>query len=677
MAESDVSSLLEGLTPAQRQAVTSEAAPLGILAAAGSGKTRVLTRRIAYRSAQGSADPRRVLALTFTRKAASELSTRLRALGMREQVAAGTFHAMAYAQLRRRWEDERVEPPRLLDRKVGLVANVMGKVVPRRTTTGERVELRPLDLVGEIEWAKARCLAPEQYRDAAVAAGRTTSVGPEAVAAVFRAYEERKAKERLVDFDDLLLLAARLLEDQPEFAATQRWRFRHLFVDEFQDVNPLQHRLLRGWLGDRSDLCVVGDPNQAIYAWNGADFTFLTHFKRHHPGAEVIDLVDNFRSSPQIIAAANAVLGETTARRQVLRATRPDGPRPTVRAYEDDEAEARGIARAVQDAHRPGEGWGAQAVLVRTNAQTALIAGALKAVGVPVRVRGGGALTAQPVVKDALQALRRDTRAIEVVLADLEEQSQEQADGSPAGTEREADLLALVRLGHDYVTADSSPTVAGFLAWLRASGAEEPAGRGDAVEITTFHAAKGLEWPVVHLAGLERGYAPISYAKDDPAALDEEVRLVHVAVTRAERALHCSWAERRTFGTRSSKRSPSPYLDAIERAGRPVGADAAPTGGGSPRERRSRTPRGATPARPDLTPADRALIDQLKAWRRETARSVGKPAFVVFHDRTLEALASARPSDRAALLAVPGVGPAKAEQYGEQVLALVASAPER
>jgi DNA helicase-2/ATP-dependent DNA helicase PcrA len=344
-----------------------------------------------------------------------------------------------------------------------------------------------------------------------------------------------------------------------------------------------------------------------------------------------------------------------------------------VRAYEDDEAEARGIARAVQDAHRPGEGWSAQAVLVRTNAQTALIAGSLKRVGVPARVRGGGALTAQPAVKDALKDLRHDARELSVVLSDLEDQAAEEEDGSPAGAERQADLLALVRLGHDYVAADSTPTVPGFFAWLQASGAEEPAGRGDAVEITTFHAAKGLEWPVVHLAGMERGYAPISYAKDSPEALDEEVRLVHVAVTRAERELHCSWAERRTFGTRSSKRTPSPYLEPIQRAGRPKAE--APSGpAGSPRERRKRTARGATPARPDLTPADRALIDELKAWRRDTARAVGKPAFVVFHDRTLEALAAARPTDRDSLLAVPGVGPAKVEQYGDDLLALVADA---
>lgn len=669
MAEIDVPRLLDGLTEAQRQAVTSTAAPLCILAGAGSGKTRVLTRRIAYRSAQGTADPRRVLALTFTRKAASELTARLRTLGLREQVVAGTFHAMAWSQLRRRWEDRREEPWTLLDRKVGHVARCLRGTVRFEGRRGD--EPKPLDFVAEIEWAKARCQGPDDYAQAAQDAGRTPPAPLATVAAVYRRYEELKQQRHELDFDDLLIRGHALFEEDPEFAATQRWRFRHLFVDEFQDVNPLQHRLLMSWLGDRPDLCVVGDPNQAIYAWNGADPTYLTGFRRRHTTAEVVDLVENFRSSPQIIEAANAVLEGHPSSKRPLQATRPDGPRPSITSFPDDDAEAKGVARAVQQAHRPGDGWSAQAVLVRTNAQTALLAGALKRLGIPHRVRGGGALTAQPAVKDALREMRHDRRELSVVLADLEERgTEDEDDDSPVAAERRADLLALVRLGHDYAAADTAPTPGGFVAWLQATGAEEPAGRGDAVELTTFHAAKGLEWPVVHLAGMEKGLAPISFAKSDEA-LDEESRLVHVAVTRAERELHCSWAQKRTFGTRTSNRTRSPYLDDIERAGRPASAEPMPAR--APRERTRRS-RSATPARPDLTPADRALIDQLKTWRRDTARAVGKPAFVVFHDRTLEALAAARPTDRASLLNVPGVGPAKAEQYGDDLLALVADA---
>jgi DNA helicase II / ATP-dependent DNA helicase PcrA len=672
VAEIDVAQLLDGLTDVQHQAVVSEAAPLCILAGAGTGKTRVLTRRIAHRAATGSADPRRVLALTFTRKAAGELTERLAGLGLREQVLAGTFHAMAWAQLRRRWEDERRTMPTLLDRKIGVVARVMPRG-SQGSNTGRDRGLKPLDIVSEIEWAKARRIRPDGYAQAALDHDRRPPAPLETVAEVFRRYEALKDERGLIDFDDLLDRCLTLLVDDQEFAATQRWRFRHLFVDEFQDVNPLQHALLRAWLGDRLDLCVVGDPNQAIYAWNGADAGYLLGFARRFPSAETVALTKNFRSSPQIIDAANRVLAGGVARRQRLQATRPDGPPPTITAFSDDEAEARGVAEAVVRAHDPGSSWSAQAILVRTNAQTALLAEALRRRGVPYRVRGGGALTQQPAVKDALRAMRGERRPLATVLADLEEEAADDGDDSPTAAERRADLLALVRLGHDYATADTDPTVAGFLAWVAAAGAEESAAASiDVVEITTFHAAKGLEWSVVHLAGMEQGLSPISFAKTD-ATRDEERRLVHVAITRAQRQLHCSWAERRTFGTRTSRRSPSPYLDAIS----PVDGDDdddAPTPARPARARR-RSPRAPSPARPDLTPADRALMDQLKRWRAATAKTTGVPAFVVFHDRTLEAVAAARPTSPAALLAVPGIGPAKAERYGEEVLALVADAP--
>src|SRR5438309_1664402 len=292
--------LLHGLNEAQRRAVTTDAAPLCILAGAGSGKTRVLTRRIAWRIANGTADPRHVLALTFTRKAAGELSGRLSALGVRDQVAAGTFHAIAYAQLRRRWADRGERPPTLVDRKVRLLAPLLA---------GHRsAAVQPADLATEIEWAKARFVGPAHYEAEAGAAGRKPALPLGVMASLYERYEEEKRRRGVVDFDDLLLLCARALETDETFAASQRWRFRHLFVDEFQDVNPVQFRLLDGWRGDGHDLCVVGDPNQAIFGWNGADPRYLTGFANRYPGAEVVRLDDNYRSSPQILAVADAVL---------------------------------------------------------------------------------------------------------------------------------------------------------------------------------------------------------------------------------------------------------------------------------------------------------------------------------------------------------------------------------
>ncbi|QGG94805.1 ATP-dependent DNA helicase UvrD2 [Actinomarinicola tropica] len=672
----DPDRLLADLNDAQRAAVTSTAAPLCILAGAGSGKTRVLTRRIGHRVATDDADPRHVLALTFTRKAAGELGTRLRQLGMRDTVAAGTFHSIAFAQLRARWEERGIRPPDLLDRKVRFVADLL----PR--------DVKAIDVVGEIEWAKARRVGPDSYVDAAHRAARTPPMAPHVVAEAFARYEATKRQRRMVDFDDLLALCIRDMGD-PEVAAAQRWRFRHLFVDEFQDVNPLQFDLLRAWLGDRTDLCVVGDPNQAIYAWNGADAGYLVDFDRWFPGAESVALVENYRSTPQILAAANAVLARSRHGAS-LRANRPDGPAPLIRSFPSDAAEARGIARAVRDARAPNARWSTQAVLVRTNAQTALLSEALQAAGIPHRVRGGTGLLEQAEVRTALAGLRRHHGAFDVAIADLEatiepeptadpddEAAAAPTDTSDAVAERRANLEMLVRLARDYQRIDLAPTSDGFLAWLRATVGSDAPDR-DAVDVTTFHAAKGLEWPVVHLAGLEQGYVPIGHATT-PAALAEERRLFYVAVTRAEERLLCSWAETRTFGQRTAQREPSPYLVQVEAALDDAGGDVSARRAtlraqrealrSGPRDRGRRRSGGAPT---ELDPADQPLFEALRQWRATRARAAGVPAYVVFNDATLVAVASRRPASRAELLGLPGIGPVKAERHGDDLLSVVA-----
>jgi DNA helicase-2/ATP-dependent DNA helicase PcrA len=686
----DPDALLDGLNEAQRAAVTSAATPLCILAGAGSGKTRVLTRRIAWRAGTGDLDPRHVLALTFTRKAAGELTQRLRALGLRDQLAAGTFHGVAYAQLRARWADRGIEPPTLLDRKVGFVA----RLIP-----ASRAQVSALDVVSEIEWAKARLVPPDRYAEAAERAGRRPPMAGGDVAAVFARYEEVRRQQRMVDFDDLLRLCARdLLQDQ-EFAAVQRWRFQHVFVDEFQDVNPLQQALLDAWLGDRLDLCVVGDPNQAIYAWNGADARLLRLFPKRYPTAEVVRLTVNYRSSPQILAVANAVLsggGRGVDREGALEATRPEGPVPAVTGFDDDRAEARGVARAVRDEHTPGSPWSAQAVLVRTNAQVALVEEALHEVGIPFRVRGGAALLDQPEIKAVLRTLQRTTSGFAEVLADLEAgvDDTDDADGDKA-EERRANLAALVRLGHDYAAVETAPTVVGFLTWLRATTrADQPDPHGDAVEIATLHAAKGLEWPVVHLAGLEQGLVPIGHART-AEALAEELRLFYVGLTRAERSLHLSWAAERTYGSRAMNRERSPYLDtvlaataALKSGADPVevGRGVGPVGGAAPTPKRSRSgrsrtrpdlPRASVPAAPDDLDDDaRALFDALKQWRTGKARAAGMPPYVICNDRTLLEIATQRPRTTTALLAVHGLGEVKVTRFGEELLELVGSHPD-
>ncbi|MFP5318054.1 MAG: ATP-dependent helicase [Acidimicrobiia bacterium] len=662
--------LLAGLNPSQREAVTTDAAPLCVLAGAGSGKTRVLTRRIAWRVAAGSADPRHVLALTFTRRAAAELGSRLAALGVRDRVAAGTFHGLAYAQLRRRWGDRGERPPALLERK----ARILGPLLPRRDGSG----VSPADVAAEIEWAKARMVPPARYEREVAAAGRRPALPPAAVAALYRRYEEEKHRRALVDFDDLLLACAVALETDAEFAASQRWRFRHLFVDEFQDVNPAQFRLLRGWLGARADMFVVGDPNQAIYAWNGADPSYLAGFPDHFPGATVVRLDDNYRSSPQVLAVANAVL----AGRSRLRAHQPDGALPTVTSYPTDREEAVGTARAARRRHGAGEPWAGMAVLTRTHAQLVLFEEAFRAAGIPFRIRGSARFLSSPEIRAALDSLRRLPPAtpMEEAVADLVVLSQEAGAGGEVGegAERAANLQNLVRLAREHVAAEPGSVVAGFLGWLSATlRDDEPGADGwaDAVDLATLHAAKGLEWPIVFIAGLEQGLVPIGHA-DTPEARAEERRLLYVGLTRARRELHCSWAEKRTFGERGASRSPSPYLDAVESAitalveGTPV-ADWREHLAQSRARVRAAGGNGCVEVGRN---ADPHVLEALKSWRAATARASGVPAYVVFHDTTLAALAEARPRDRASLLALPGVGPVKVDRYGDELISLVAAA---
>ncbi|MCU1351002.1 MAG: ATP-dependent helicase [Acidimicrobiales bacterium] len=676
----EAQALLEGLDDAQRRAVTSPTNPLCILAGAGSGKTRVLTRRIAHRALTGDADPRRVLALTFTRRAAAELSSRLRSFGLRDLPAAGTFHATAYAQLRDRWSSGDGRERTLLESK--------GRILNRLLSGSRRAG--PADLAAEIEWAKARLVRPADYPHAARRAGRSPKLGFERIADLYERYEAEKHKKGLVDFDDLLALCAEAIETDPTFAAAQRWRFRHLFVDEYQDVNPLQERVLRAWLGDRTDLCVVGDPNQAIYAWNGADASHLLQFTRRHPGAEVVELVDSYRSTPQILHVAATVLAGDRGSPRPLRAHRSSGAVPEVVGYATDADEANGIARALRDHHGPGTPWSAQAVLVRTNAQTALIEASLRRARIPHRVRGATGFLDEPEVRELLGAFARLNEPFTTTLVDLDatvarrrrQLTGEDGDLHAAADEipdldsvaarRLAALETMVRLGHEFLAIDKHAPTNAFPTWLTATiRNEEPERAGDAVSIVSFHAAKGLEWPVVHVAGLEQGFVPITHARE-PEALEEERRLLYVAVTRARTVLRGTWAQQRTFGGQTYQRKPSPYLRSLmgataDLAGRDAPAPAVPD-----HVKATRASLAASRALDAPSGTDPALLAALRTWRDGVAR-VGRVApTVVLSDRTLSAVAATRPTTTDALTALPGIGPVAVGRYGAMLLALVA-----
>ncbi len=697
------SDLLFGLNAAQREAVVSTQSPLCILAGAGSGKTRVLTRRIAWRIAEETADPARIMAITFTRKAAGELSKRLTQLGVRERIATGTFHSIAFAQLRQFWADQNRSVPTLTQSKIRLIMPLLASRPPANTHNVQGV-----DLAAEIEWAKARLITPDRYAEEVQRAGRVPPLGAEAMADLYRRYEADKRRRGIIDFDDLLVMTVEAMASDKEFAARQRWRFRHLFVDEFQDVNPAQARLLDGWLGltelnpdatitDAVDLCVVGDPNQAIYAWNGADPRFLSAFSQRFPNGGLIRLEDNYRSTPQILTVADAVLGLRTRESRPLVPHRPDGDLPTVTHYPSDLEEARGVARKLREHHHERTPWKHMAILTRTNAQLAVFEEALRAAGIPHRVRGGAAFLQQPEVLRSLSVLQDGPTHTPLMsrLSDLNDLVDELGEdpnvvkGSDGTNDRVDQIEGLIRLGHEYLGAEPHGSVAGFVQWLHGaitSRSDEPERGGDVVELATFHRSKGLEWPIVFVVGLERGFVPIGQA-DHQDARDEERRLLYVAVTRAERQLHCSWAASRTFGARTTARTRSLWLDNVDAAITALGSYGSTdwqTTLQSMRERMSAAKAAGVPGTPGTkrasievgAKADPALFERLKAWRAAEARRTGIPAFTIMHDTSLAAIAQSRPFDEAALLTVAGVGTVKVGRYGAALLAIVAETPQ-
>ncbi len=372
--------LLRGLDEDQVRAVTAEAPVVRVLAGPGSGKTRVLTRRVAYRSLGGTVDSDHCLVVTFTRAAAAELSSRLAHLGIAGKVAAGTLHATAWGLLKHWWASHAMAVPAM----------------------AERDELlRRLDIPGEvgveIGWAAARMLSPGRYEQVASASGRLTPAAARKAADAMDRYRSEKARRGMVDHDDVLSLCARAFEEDAGFAQAQRWRFRHLFVDEFQDLTPLQFRLIDGWGGGDPDLFVVGDPRQAVYSWNGSDPALLEQLHAHFPGTATVELSRNYRCSPAIATVAASVLEGTLPALRATRQTsgsrasattaRPDAAPagvPRIHHFDSDRDEASGIARLLRQASARGTPWSKMAVLVRTNALALSLARRLRSVEVPV-----------------------------------------------------------------------------------------------------------------------------------------------------------------------------------------------------------------------------------------------------------------------------------------------------
>lgn len=672
---------LNELDDDQRAAATAPRGPVAILAGAGTGKTRTITYRIAHLIDQGLASPNRILAVTFTRRAAAEMRHRLQLMGA-GGVQAQTFHSAALRQLRYFWPQLAGDLPwKILDNKYAIVA---------RATRSVGIDASPenvRDLMAEVEWAKARLFSPDQYVEAL---GQRTPPHPkEKVAEIYRRYEQYKTSPEgmLLDFDDLLLHTAGALENSPGIAEEFREQYRTFVVDEYQDVTPLQQRVLDGWLGGRDDLTVVGDANQTIYSFTGATPDYLLNFSRKYPHAAVVKLQRNYRSTRPVTDFANAVIAKASGRvagtKLTLQGMRPGGGLPHFEEFDSEPQEARGVAQRIKELQKQGVQLKDIAVLYRMNSQSEAFEQALAEAGITYQVRGGEKFFERPEVREAMGRILKAQQqgavapvvgpnlagVVKQILAPLGLGSAE-PEGARA-KERWHALNALVDLIEELGRATPDMGFEQMIEALRerASNQHPPSMQG--VTLASLHAAKGLEWQAVFLVGLVEGTLPITHAiKADQEAIEEERRLFYVGVTRSQEHLYCSWSKARQEGAKASRKR-TRFLDGFVADAKPLGV--------VDRTRRRRTCRvcGDTLHSPaektmgrceDCPGGNDEVFEALRAWRSDVAREMNAPAYMVFTDATLHAIAEALPTTNEGLLAISGVGPVKVQKFGEGIL---------
>jgi DNA helicase-2/ATP-dependent DNA helicase PcrA len=616
----DHEQIFQGLNPEQRRAVEAVRGPVCILAGAGSGKTTTITRRVANQVVAGAFAAEEILAVTFTDKAATEMRQRLAALGI-DRVTARTFHSAALAQLR----GFGCDPGRILPSKA-LALRQIGNTLP------PPFKFRPAgDLATEVEWAKDRRLTPDTYLDGL--GDHVPPIPPDLMLRVFRRYEQQKAERDYVDFEDLLELTVQLFDDVPGALAEARERYRAFTVDEYQDVNLLQQTLLDRWLGDRDELCAVGDDYQSIYAFTGATPEYLLDMPKRFPDATVVRLESNYRSSPEVLELANRIVPALGGAEKVLRATGASGPAPELRSFGMRPEETAFVVDRVQALHADGVPLEEIAVLCRTNARLADFEEPFHEAKIPFQ---GAALLGREAARQLLKRVGKadSTEVALVVRGYAVEAGWVKPLPEKLGERelvRQADLGRLVRLAEEF--DDGARTAREFVIDLEerfgTSGAER---RG--VHLLTLHGAKGLEFEAVFIPRVEERELPIRQAKK-PTEIAEERRLFYVGLTRAKRHLAVTWSGR-----------PSRFLGELGIV--------------------TRAPRVAEP--------DDPLYAALKRWRLDRATADDLPAYVVFHNSTLAEIAGRRPRDLSELGAVPGVGPTKLQRYGQEVLAVLSAA---
>lgn len=716
--------LLDALDEDQRRVAQQVRGPMAVLAGAGTGKTRAITYRIAYGAATGAYDPVSVLAVTFTQRAAAEMRQRLRDLGV-AAAQARTFHSAALRQLTYFWETGfGGRRPDLIEHKASLVASAAARCGIRADKTTVR------DLAAEIEWSKVSIVDAERYAPVARRQGRIPPAGLEhsEFARLFDAYEEAKMDRAVIDFEDVLILMCGLMETREDIARHIRSQYRNFVVDEYQDVSALQQRLLDLWLGERHDVCVVGDVAQTIYSFAGADASYLARFAQRHPGTRVVELTRDYRSTPQIVSIANRVM-ERAGRSRLSAGTaasgasgdgsgarpstgamagavrlvsqRPSGAAVAFRTYSDDMEEAAGVAQRIAALVKSRDAsLHSCAILYRTNSQSEVLETALSQAGLSFVVQGGKRFFEREEIKRAMLVLRREATALrrhedgdttdgandgadrahapdsvdaggDTGLVDTVKEQLALVGWSPdapqiAGAERERwdNLNALISLAEERAHL----TLPKFVDELGERSVAQAAPTVDGVTLSTLHAAKGLEWDNVFLVGASEGLLPISLAATAQAR-EEERRLLYVGLTRARDRLEVSWARSRGTGRSHKNRSRTSLLDGIWPREDESARSASRSRARSSQPRRKADDMEAFEHEFGLQAV--AAFEALKHWRLEQAHAQSKPAFTVFVDSTLRDIASARPKTLRQLGVIRGVGPVKLDAYGPQILAIL------
>ena len=685
----ETAAIFQGLNEQQRVAVEAVSGPVCILAGAGSGKTTTITRRIANQVLTRAFEPASIMAVTFTDRAAGEMRQRLERLGV-QGVRARTFHSAALAQLRFFSPEQ---PPQILPSKAMALRQIAN-------TLPKPYRFRPAaDLATEIEWAKNRRISHETYADSI--GDRTPPIPVDLMASVYSRYERGKQERGLIDFEDLLEVTIQMFHRDEWMRERFAEKYRTFTVDEYQDVNLLQETLLRQWVGIRDDLCVVGDDYQSIYGFTGATPDYLLEMPGRFVGTKVVRLETNYRSTPQVLAIANRLVPKLGGAEKVLEAHRGEGPEPQLRRFRDASGEIQALVQRITTLHEEGLALEDIAILYRVNFRSEDYEEALAQAGIPYQVTDGAFLS-RAVGRQMLSALKRssstavadDVVKLAVRAGYIEDPSD---DLGALELTRQNDLARFIRLAQEF--DDGVRTGSDFVAdvELRFAGA----GQGRGVNLLTYHRAKGLEFEAVFLPRVEEGELPFKRARSDDA-IAEERRLFYVGITRAKTHLTITWVN-------DGRRKGSPFVTELMQDGErkplarseprigiaaEVGLEVSVSGGyhGTIVELEDdravveldggsllTIPFGevvtcggkSLPLDPPGDAQDQELLAALKKWRLEKAKADGMPAFVIFHDSTLEAIASSKPSTIEELGTVSGVGPTKLERYGDDIIELV------